>query len=186
MFILVFFLSASFLYLIDFVPEAPVQENSKVTSEASLSQDAQAPMRIHIPKVGVDTSINNPQSVDLQTLDSALLSGAVRYPGTALLGQKATMFLFGHQSYLPVVRNPAFKAFNGLQELKTGDSIFVSSNDTEYEYAVVSVTKVRAEEALIELEQGEQKLVLSTCNSFGDPGERFVVVAEYVGNTHTN
>lgn len=180
-FTLVFFLSASFLYLIDFVPEAR-EENS--VQNAPLSEEAQGsfevPVRITIPDIGVDTVINNPQSVALETLDTALLSGAVRYPGSGLLGQEAALFLFGHQSYLPVVRNQAFKAFNGLQELDVNDTISVHSATAEYRYRVTSVTKVRAEEALIDLESGNQKLILSTCNSFGDPGERWVVEAEFV------
>jgi len=178
-FLLIFFFSATFLYIIDFVPEAPEQNNSGL-SETVDAYGFEAPVRIRIARIGVDTSINNPQSVSLETLDNALLSGAVRYPGTASLGQKATMFLFGHQSYLPVVRNQAFKAFNDLQQLEQGDVISVYSSDAEYQYKVASVTKVRADDALIDVAGNEQKLVLSTCNSFGDPGERYVVEAEYV------
>lgn len=180
MFLLMFFLSATFLYLIDFVPEAPNTENSSVASGETSTGDYEVPVRVTIEKIGVDTSVSNPQSVALDDLDTALLSGAVRYPGSALLGQDSTTFIFGHQSYLPVVHNQAFKAFNDLQKLEKGDTISVFSEDAEYRYRVTSVTKTRAEDALIQLGSGSKKLVLSTCNSFGDPGERYVVEAEYV------
>lgn len=178
-FFLVFFLTATALFVIDFVPE-PKTEASTETVQEMRQTDVEVPVSIRIPRIGVDTAINNPGSSNLKVLDDALLSGAVRYPGSAYLGEDATMFLFGHQSALPVVRNQAFKAFNDLQLLEAGDVVSVYSDTTVYEYSVTSVTKVRAEEALIPLTSGEQKLVLSTCNSFGDPGERYVVEAEFI------
>lgn len=181
-FFLIFFLSATFLYIIDFVPEVVPAENQETSAKDTMFVgDSETPQRVRIPVIGVDTTINNPGATSLEVLDDALLSGAVRYPGSALLGEDATMFLFGHQSHLPVVRNEAFKAFNNLQNLETGDVISVYSDEAEYQYAVRSVTKVLAEEALIPITEGEKTLVLSTCNSFGDPGERFVVEADFVG-----
>ena len=185
-FFIVFFVSAVFLFIVDFVPERPHMDTG-VVAGADLEIDSEvtqfpieAPTRIAIEKINVDTSINNPASVTIEELDNALLSGAVRYPGSALLGENATMFLFGHQSYLPAVRNQAFKAFNNLQDLTTGDVIRVYSDTAIYEYAVASVSLVNAEDALIPLTQGERTLVLSTCNSFGDPGERYVVEAQFI------
>jgi len=205
----VFFISATFLHLVDFFPEAPLNEETAETNiasgaGASLSQQvvreaetetqrvvetetgesqytaSEEPRKIVIPKIGVNTPIVNPASTNLEVLDNALLQGAVRYPGSGLLGQNATVFLFGHQSGLPVVRNQAFKAFNDLQNLVVGDSIYVSSGTAEYEYRVRSVTLVNADDALIPLSDTEGNLMLSTCNSFGDPGERYVVDAELV------
>lgn len=183
-FFLVFFLSATALYMIDFVPEPKSASDTVTAAEVrSQSEYVDVPVRIRIPRIGVDTSISNPQSSDLAVLDDALLNGAVRYPGSAYLGESRPMFLFGHQSGLPVVRNQAFKAFNDLQLLEPGDSILVYSEGAVYEYATLSVTKVRAEEALIPLDSDDRTLILSTCNSFGDPGERYVVKAEFITKT---
>lgn len=182
-FLLVFLISATLLYLIDFVPETKqAEENAPETElhETLVTETPETPVRIAIKKIGVNTIINNPASVSIEALDQALLSGAVRYPGSAELGENATMFLFGHQSYLPVVRNQAFKAFNGLQNLEEGDLITVYSEENEYQYAVRSVSLVEADDALIPLTAGERNLVLSTCNSFGEPGERYVVEATYI------
>jgi LPXTG-site transpeptidase (sortase) family protein len=180
-FFLVFFVTAIFLYSIDFVPEPPQEENEGQIYATEI-RHKEIPTRIHIPVIGVDTPINNPQSSRIDVLDEALLSGAVRYPGSSFLGEDGTMFIFGHQSYLPVIRNQAFQAFNGLQELKPGDRIYVSSGMREYEYRVISVIKVRAEDALISLSDDDGKLILSTCDSFGDPGERYVVEAEIISS----
>lgn len=212
-FLLVFFLSATLLHLIDFYPEpvstavgsdevleysdstlaaaarVATEEREDAHTPSAYSAPSAAPLgsryptRIVIPKIGVNTPIENPTSSDLATLDNALLKGAVRYPGSALLGQEGIMFLFGHQSGLPVVRNPAFKAFNDIQKLNAGDVIRVLSPDAAYEYRVLSVSLVEAEEALIPLSGNGRKLFLSTCNSFGDPGERYVVEAEFVAKS---
>ena len=192
-FFLVFFLSASVLFIIDFVPEAPANNNGAASETSVVYNNGESvvipieePTRIEIKKINVDTVIKNPTSVTIEELDTALLSGAVRYPGSALLGENAPMFLFGHQSYLPVVRNQAFKAFNDLQKLDAGDTIRVYSNTAVYEYEVSTVSLVEAADALIPLVPGEKTLVLSTCNSFGDPGERYVVEAKLISRISTN
>jgi len=187
-FFVVFFLSAVVLFAIDFVPEQPIKNGTDENESAQTDTGVfvESPTRIVIEDIGVDTDIANPSSTAIATLDEALLDGAVRYPGSALLGERATMFLFGHQSYLPVVKNKAFKAFNGLQKLSEGAVIRVYSDTAVYEYAVRSVSKVLASDALIPLSDDGQNLFLSTCNSFGDPGERYVVEAEYLARRALN
>ncbi len=189
----VFFLAAIVLYVVDFVPEqvAPSQAAER-TSIAPITAapiahastgDVAEPMRIEIPAVGVDTPVENPTATTTDTLDAALLKGATHYPGSALLGENATMYLFGHQSYLPVVHNKAYKAFNGLQNLKAGDEIIVSSDTNDYHYQVTSVELVNADTASVDLESGATKLVLTTCDVFGEKAERWVVKADFVSET---
>lgn len=184
-FFAVFFITAVLLFVIDFVPEAPARAGAAVENNerASIPLLVEEPRRIVIASVGVDTPVSNPASFDLPALDAALLAGAVRYPGSNLLGEEGAVFLFGHQSYLPVVKNKAFKAFNDLQKLSEGAVIKIFSDTAVYEYVVRSVSLVEAEEALIDLSAESGALVLSTCNSFGDPGERYVVTADLVRRT---
>lgn len=197
-FLVVFFLFAVFLFAIDFVPESPKGTGASgssqgivpglgTTAEASVGElqkfPAEQPVRVQAASVGINTLVVNPASTDINVLDSALLKGAVRYPESALLGEVAPMYLFGHQSYLPVVRNQAFKAFNGLQKLKTGDDIVVYSMSAAYRYRVRSIELVKAEEALIDLSVGTRTLVLTTCDSFGTPSDRYVVKADFVSRT---
>src|SRR3989344_3772308 len=145
LFLVVFFLSAVVLFSIDFVPE-PIQKETSPTENAEMLEVAEqipeVPVRIVVGAIGVDTAIQNPTTTDIPSLDAALLKGAVRYPTSALLGENAPLFIFGHQSYLPVVRNQAFKAFNDLQKLKAGDEISIFSQTAEYNYRVQSVTLV--------------------------------------------
>jgi LPXTG-site transpeptidase (sortase) family protein len=214
----VFFILSSLLFIIDFVPEEPELADATgasvpttavmptTTTVAELTKAAPVqnvnliagptpavtqvstgikPTRIVVQKVGVDTVILNPVKSDLASLDDALLSGAVRYPGTAHMNEEGSVVIFGHQSYLPVVHNKAFKAFNDLQNLEGGDIISVYAGTTEFRYAVRSVTLTNTDAGSIALETKGQTLTLVTCNSLGAKEERYVVKADLIG-TFTN
>ena len=143
---------------------------------------ASAPARIIIDAVGIDTPISNPASADTATLDGALASGAVRYPGSGNLEDVSNVFLFGHSSHLPVVNNPAYRAFNDIEKLEVGDLIRVQSETVEYHYRVETVEEVTAGEAWVRFDSSERRLTLSTCNNFGSKQDRFVVTASFVGS----
>lgn len=157
---------------------ALVEENAPVTQEA---QDG-TPVRIIAERLDIDVRILNPESADIETLDAALLEGAVRYPGSGDLEDVSNMFLFGHSTGFRVVQNESFKAFNGLKNARTGDLIRVQSATKEYVYRVTDVSLVDAADALVSLSSSEKKLTLTTCNSFGAKEERFVVEAAFVGS----
>jgi LPXTG-site transpeptidase (sortase) family protein len=197
-FLATFFVLSTILFALDFYPEAPkavadttktVADETQVVSEprvAGATVTAGAilpvgtPVRIRIPSVGIDTPIQNPSSTDITVLDNALLKGAARYPGSALLGQESRMFIFGHQSGLPVVKNKAFKAFNNLQNVKAGDEIEVYSDTAIYRYRVASVEHVSVADAWVDLGENDRMLILSTCDSFGKKTDRNIVKAEFV------
>ena len=127
-----FFVSFSVLAAFDLVPEAPakVAEDTTVPASAlSASAMLAAPenaVRVEIPAIDLNVSIENPESTSVAILDDALTRGAVRYPTSAKLGEEGNVILFGHSSYLPIVNNSAFKAFNDIQKLKEGDRIIYS------------------------------------------------------------
>lgn len=191
----------STFFVIGFVPDAFAgKETEENNTESVLPQEtddtdvvfieeqyvgdagADAPVRVIIDAIGVDTEIANPQSTDIAVLDEALNDGAVRYPGSGNLEDTSNMFLFGHSSHLPSVINPAYQAFNGLEDLENGDIIRVLSNTKEYIYRVDTVELVQADEAWVELSNTEKKLTLSTCNNFGSKQDRFVVEASFLGS----
>ncbi len=215
-FFVIFFLAATFLYIIDFVPEKPSDESMNVESVESFAEivDVNAiaaapvsvesavvaapiqplasapstayastgnvPVRIVVPSVGVDTSVIEPKGSDIASLDTALLSGAVRYPASATFSEAGDIMILGHQSYLPVVRNKAFKAFNDLQDLEAGEEIIVYSATEKYTYRVFSVVLAQASDGKVALRKGVSGLVLVTCNSLGAKEDRYVVTADLV------
>lgn len=199
-----FLILSVFLFAIDFVPEttaspatqtlpvAMVEEAVANTSEADISINdisvtaiennpaSNVPIRIKIDRIGLDTAILTPSSADIAVLDRALLSGAVHYPGSGLLSENANMLLFGHSSYLPVVHNKAFKAFNELGKVKTGDIVTVFSESHKYTYVVDKVLLSDAEDVLVHFDSPKPMLTLATCNTFGAKEERWIVTATLV------
>jgi len=137
------------------------------------------PSRIIIDKIGVDAVISNPASTDVSILDGYLKDGAVRYPESGLLGV-GNMFIFGHSTSIAVVHNQAYKTFNGLNNLKSGDIIKVYGSSKIYTYSVTSVRLVDQNQALVEFGGNKNMLTLSTCNTFGAKSERYVVEADFV------
>lgn len=161
---------------LDLLPETELA--TSVAGEIGGHED---PVRVVIKRVGVDALIANPITTNIETLDAHLLSGAVRYPTSAKLGETGNVVLFAHSSYLPVVGNQAYKTFNGIQKLVAGDTITVYSASTAYIYKVRTVEQESAAgDAGIPLNVSGKVLTLSTCDSFGKKTDRFVVVADFV------
>ncbi len=183
-FAMVFLVSYAILLSFDLVPETSqqVSEQIKPALRTPVEVDrVEEPMRIVAKDIGLDATIVSPISKDIPTLDKALLSGAVRYPGTAALGTLGTMLLFGHSSYLPFIQNDAYKTFNDIQELEQGAVISVFSNEREYRYEVIRIEQAKATADRIALENNGRFLKLVTCNSFGAKEDRFVVTARLIG-----
>ena len=180
-FVVLFGLMVAFMSAVDALPEPLEPVATHTEPEATVPASAEAPVRVIAESIGMDVSIENPDTTDIAVLDDALLRGAVRWPESAMLGSEGTVFLFGHSSYIPVVYNQAYKAFNQIQDLKTGETISVYSAGTEHRYAVTGVRLADASEDVIELPQSGRQLILVTCDSFGRKTSRFVVTAEFVG-----
>lgn len=194
-FLLVFFFSLSTLIALDWVPESDTATSPEVTlstplvsGKAPLSPNAADafaigayPVRIQIPSIGVNMPISNPSTTNVGALDNYLLKGVVRYPTSGLLGITGNVVLFGHSAeYYPIVNNPAYKAFDGIEKLHPGDTITVYSSDRAYEYSVETVAKKNASEDGIPLTVSGQVLTLSTCDTFGKKTDRYVVTATFV------
>jgi len=186
-FVMLFMLTYAFLALVDMLPDPATSEAStgEVTAAleeaASVPQGAALPTRVVAKKIGLDVAVLNPMTTDVEELDAQLLKGTVRYPNSAMLGVDGTVLIFGHSSYLPIVQNQNYKAFNGIQKLKSGDIVSVYAAGIEYRYSVVGVRLANATEDVVELPQSGKHLVLVTCDSFGTKSDRFVVTADFVG-----
>jgi LPXTG-site transpeptidase (sortase) family protein len=202
-FFVVFLLTYALLATLDFLPELvtkPAQEGETevitpvtVTSVplASISSSSEVspvdgyiapvyPLSITIEPLGKTISVLNPTSRKVSDLDAALLEGVVRHPDSATLEQNGTVFILGHSSYLPVVRNKNFQALNGIQDLKWGDTITISSTNGEYVYRVDKVYRAKAGDVVVPIAGPTQRLYLATCNSFGSQDDRYIVEADLV------
>jgi LPXTG-site transpeptidase (sortase) family protein len=182
--LLIFFVSVSVLATFDLLPE----RKTTVALTASVAEAVVAqpivvpelPVSIEIARIGLKTAVANPTRTDVPTLDAALHDGAVRYPTSAKLGADGNVILFGHSSYLPVINNPAFKAFNEIQKLTKEDRIVVKGETTTFVYQVESVNSADAGVDGIPLTVEGKMLTLATCDSFGTKSDRFIVTARFV------
>lgn len=185
---LIFFGNLATLRNYDLLPETSSQlvspalalDTGAVAAVAVSAPVLEEPLSIEIPAIKLRASVSNPTSTDVEILDQELLSGAVRYPTSAKLGQDGNVVLFGHSSYLPVVGNQAYKTFNGIQKLVPGDTVILYSSGTAYTYRVRTMEKKSAADDGIDLAVTGQVLTLSTCDSFGKKSDRFVVTADLV------
>ena len=189
----IFIMAFALLYSAGLVPESIKVNNGdsfrvlwdKSQRDAISNQLNQAvvavekPNRIVISKIGVDATVANPNTTNVTTLDEYLKEGAVRYPDSGLLGA-GNMFIFGHSTSIAVVHNQAYKTFNGLKDLKSGDLVKVYGETRTYIYRVTSVTLVDQNKALVEFGNSKNMLTLSTCNTFGAKSERYVVEADLI------
>ncbi len=199
-FLLVFFTVFLFSYAVlswlDFLPELvekPTENNVTSTTQTEELEVAPLvtesvvkpepvnpvfPTNIYIEALDRNIPVLNPDSRNVADLDAALLKGAVRHPDSATLERAGTVFILGHSSYLPVVRNKAFQAFNDIQKLKWGDLIEITTAEGLYIYRVDKVYRAKAQDVTVPIAGAEKRLFLATCNSFGTIDDRYIVEAE--------
>ena len=161
-------------------PSSSNTTNTQTPATQVLNGTGQLPTRVAVAKIGLTVVVANPSSTDVNVLDNYLSKGAVRYPTSGTLGVNGTVLLFGHSSYLPIVHNQAYKSFDGIQNLKTGDIISVYSGTTEYQFSVTGVKVADATSDIVELPADSQHLTLVTCDSFATKSNRYVVTADFV------
>ena len=184
--LLVFVASYGVLATFDLLPSGATETVRADTATGPVAKAGTAvaseyPTKITIPSISLETVVANPTSANPKVLDEELLKGAVRYPTSGLLGSEGSnVVVFAHSSYLPVVHNQAFKAFDGIQKLSQGEKIYVEGQDRVYVYTVDSVHEADATKAGIPLEVTGNKLTLITCDSFSSKSGRFVVLATFV------
>ncbi len=186
LFVFVLFITVSVAAVLDVLPNAPktiAEETSApiITPVVTAGSVPELPTKIEIPTINLSQKISNPETTNVEALDHALLTGTVRYPTSSKLGVEGNVIIFGHSSYLPIVNNPSFKAFNGIQKLKEGDRITVTGSTQVFTYRVDTVEKKSAAAYdAIPLSVTGSKLTLATCDSFGTKSDRFVVTATLV------
>ncbi|WP_240904001.1 class D sortase [Bacillus sp. N1-1] len=73
--------------------------------------------------------------------------------------------------------------FTGLQDVRKGDAVFLEYEGKRYEYAVVSMKVVDADDRTVIVDKKEATLTLTTCYPFdfiGSAPDRYVIQSELV------
>lgn len=150
-------------------------ENDHVVIDYKSNEE---PKKLSIPSIGLEVSVENPESKSVAVLDEYLKKGVVRYEDSGLLGS-GNMLLFGHSGG-GVNSSPAYKFFNNIKNLKKDDVVYIDSDNYRYVYKVSNVSLVNANTALVDFGRKENMVTLSTCNTFGAKQERHVVEALFI------
>jgi LPXTG-site transpeptidase (sortase) family protein len=179
-FLIILSLTFGVLYLFNLVPSEFMTIVGRYPGGETIQSNGELPLEVKIPEVGVDTFVYNPDSTSTDVLNTYLEKGAVRYPGSGLLGGIGNVFLFGHSSGLSIVHNQAYRTFNGLKELKPGDLISVYSQNNEYVYSVTSVRMDKASDIQVVFDVKTRMLTLTSCNVWGAKEDRYIVEAQFV------
>lgn len=123
---------------------------------------------IKIPKIAVEKAVV--EGVDL----GLLKQGPGHYPSTPMPGQPGNAAIAGHRTTYGA---PFFR----LNELDPGDSIFVTTRQGRFRYAVMEKRVVRPDETDVLLPSTDNLLTLTTCNPRFSAAQRLIVIAALQG-----
>jgi len=191
--LVLFIFNGRFIYtqvkykLIGFPPvSADTEIFQALQQEAATTQadeeSLQIPERLVIPKLSVDAPIVWPENIGEPAFQAALEKGVVFWPESSLPGQKGTMVVLGHSSAYPWYRGNYGSIFSLLDQLQTGDEIFVFSPQKKYTFRVTG-KEIEVPENLNILNQKEESLLyLVSCWPVKTNWKRIVIKAISVDN----
>jgi LPXTG-site transpeptidase (sortase) family protein len=136
--------------------------------------------RVVVPESGLESLIGQDWNELEDQIRESLLNGVVHYPGTADPGERGNVFLTAHSSNVFWEPSPYNSTFALLPKMEVGDDIFVTHDQEEFHYRVISKEEVTPKEVGV-LAQGEDfELTLMTCTPVGTTLRRLVVRAELI------
>lgn len=133
------------------------RERAQVTTGDAIGQ-------IEIPRIG--NTYNVVQGTDTQSLEE----GPGHYPQTALPGMGQTVAIAGH-------RTTYLAPFRFLNELKSGDRIYVKMPYGRFTYVVQYQRIVKPTQVSVINNVGYDRLVLSACNPLYSAAQRIIIFA---------
>lgn len=128
----------------------------------------ETPAYISIPAIGLDEEVRE-GSDDEEELYEILALGPIHLPHTGFPGWPGNCVISGH-------RTTKTRPFNRLDELKSGDAIFIRNPRGLYEYRVYELRYIDPSEN-VTLQTKDPILTLTTCAPEGQATQRLVVRA---------
>lgn len=108
---------------------------------------------------------------------SVLKHGVAQAKGTALPGQKGTVFVFAHSSGNPLEETNYNTIFLRLGELKNGDQILIKTKGKVFTYKVFDKKLVWPTEIKY-LKETKDQLIVQTCWPIGTSIKRLLIFAK--------
>jgi LPXTG-site transpeptidase (sortase) family protein len=126
---------------------------------------ARAPQAISIPRIGVSAVVG-----------ASLARGVIFWPNVGRPGQGTTVAIAGHD-VTPVPGFDGHGPFHDINQLRTGDRIYVSWNGKRYTYRVTGQRLFPSTDLHIADLTRYERLLLTTCWPHGSSKYRLVVYA---------
>jgi len=162
----------SFGELIQADPAKKVQEEARAYGVGAY-------FSVVIPKIGAKSDvIANVDAGRPQEYLAALEEGVAHAKGTYFPGQGETIFLFAHSTDSPISVARYNAVFYLLRKLEPGDTIIVFFADKKYVYEVSEKVVTSANDTSWLTTDGEEKLILQTCDPPGTTFRRLLIVAK--------
>lgn len=151
--------------------------------------------RIEIPRIKKNIPISNVENEAIintgdqkaieDEIQKALENGVVRYPGTAVPGERGNVFLTGHSSYYLWAKGGFKDVFALLHQVELGDEIVVyygseNGNQRRFDYVVEEIKEVKPSEVDVLRQTDDHRLTLMTCTPLGTSLRRLIVIAKPV------
>ena len=132
---------------------------------------------IKIPKIGITAPIIFVESNDEKVFEKALKNGVVHYPESVLPGENGKTVILGHSAPSGWPKINYDWVFSRLNELDTGDEVFIYFENKEYRYLVFDKTFLNQGEEIL-LTNSESVVMLLSCWPPGVNQRRIAVQAE--------
>jgi LPXTG-site transpeptidase (sortase) family protein len=137
---------------------------------------------LEIPSIGIEAPIVFSQSANKAAITNDLNKGVVFYPGSVYPGQQGQIVILGHSAPAGWPKTKYEWVFSDLEDLKTGDFVYIDANGRQYTY-IVKKTEIIARGADVpsyESATGNGVLTLISCWPPGRDYQRIAVQAELV------
>ena len=133
---------------------------------------------LEIQKLGVEAPIIFSKSANIKEITKDLLRGVAAYPGSNSPGEKGKMFILGHSAPPGFPKLKYYWVFSKLNDLETGDEIFINFENKQYRYQVTQKIFLEKGGEIPVNENGSQQFIyLITCWPPGQDVRRLAVEA---------
>ena len=164
----------------DFSPQIAEAERIVAVQKEAQSFGLSSYFSVVIPKISASSNIiANVDASDKDEYLDALKKGVAHAKGTYFPGQNADIFLFSHSTDSPLNFARYNAIFYLLKKLEKGDEIIIYFADKRYEYQVSDKFVTDSSDvSWLKSQQGEERLILMTCDPPGTTWNRLLVVAQ--------
>lgn len=129
------------------------------------------PCFLLIPKINLEVEVRAGSSSE-EIVYETLAKGPIHIYETAFPGQAGNCVISGH-------RTTFTRPFNRIDELESGDALFLENPRGKYEYSVYGSFLINPAEDVTQ-QTIDKKLTLTTCHPEGSATHRLVVRADFV------